>query len=237
MHMTIELSDARRTLADARVTYAATAKDEATLRAQKETLRIITCRPGEIRQQIGAAQASYDAAMSAWADAGAQGEPPSPPAALATLAKTLAQAEAQGAAAAAAAARLDGPIADAADASKAAHAVVGAAVHALLVGEILPPLVQAAQDAQLQAHALAEQVRGLGWITREFIEPLPALGTLAGAATDAVQAGASIELEPGGAAASREQWRELIKGLFEGDVAQLPPAPAARFRVAPRKVA
>ena len=235
--MTIELSDARRTLADARGAYAETAKAEAALRAQKETLRIITCRPGEIRQQLAAAQAIYDAAMSAWAGAGGQGEPPSVPAVLPTLDKALAQAEAQGAAAASAAARLDGPIADAADATKAAHAVVGAAVHALLVAEILPPLVARAQAVQLEAHALAEQVRGLGWITREFVEALPALGTLAGAATDAVQPGASIELEPGGAAASREQWRTLIKGLFEGTVATLPPAPAARFRVAPRKVA
>ena len=235
--MTIELSDARRTLADARVTYAATAKDEATLRAQKETLRIITCRPGEIRQQIAAAQASYDAAMSAWADAGAQGEPPSPPAALATLAKTLAQAEAQGAAAAAAAARLDGPIADAADASKAAHAVVGAAVQAMLATEVLPPLLEALHAVQLEAHARLDQLLALGWIGRDFAETIPALGNLAISVNAAAQVANSIELTAGAAAASREQWRTLIKDLFEGDVAQLPPAPAARFRVEPRKVA
>ena len=235
--MTTPLTDARRNLADARGAYAETAKDEATLRAQKESLRLLTCRPGEIRQQIGAAQATYDLAMSAWADAGGQGEPPSVPAVLGTLDKALAQAEAQGAAAAAAAARLDGPIADAAEASKAARAVVAGAVSAVLANEILPPLLQAAQDAQLRAHALAEQVRGLGWITREFVEALPALGTLAGVAAAAVQMANTIELEAGGARASREQWITLIKGLFEGEVAQLPPAPAARFRVEPRKVA
>ena len=234
---TTPLTDARRTLADARAAYADTAKAEAALRAQKETLRLITCRPGEIRQQLATAQASYDAEMSAWADAGAQGTPPTVPAGLATLDKALVQAEAQGAAAASAAARLDAPIAAAADATKAAHAVVGGAVLALLANEVLPPLVQAAQDAQLEAFARLDQVLALGWMAREFAASIPALGNLAISVNAAAQMANNIELQPGGAAASRQQWRELLKALFEGEVAQLPPAPTARFRVEPRKIA
>ncbi len=235
--MTPQLSDARRHLADARAAYADTAKAEAALRAQKETLRLITCRPGEIRQQIGAAQASYDAEMSAWADAGAQGTPPTVPAGLATMDNALTQAEAQGAAAAAAAARLDAPIAQAANATAAARGVVGGAVQALLANEVLPPLLEALHGVQLEAHARLDQLLALGWIAREFADSIPALGNLAIGVNAAAQVANSIELTPGAAAASREQWRTLIKDLFEGDVAQLPPAPAARFRVAPRKIA
>lgn len=231
------LPDHQQHLADAQAAHAEAAKAEAALRAQWETLRQVAFRPDEIKRQIAAAQETYDAAMASWADAGAQGEPPNAPAALATLAKTLAQAEAQGAAAAAAAARLEARIALAQGATKEAHAVVGAAVHALLANEVLPPLVQAVQAAQLEAYALLNQLLGLGWIVGDFRESLPALGNLAIAVNSAAQVANNIELQPGGAQASRQQWREMIQGLFAGTVAKLPPAPPARFRVAPKKVA
>ncbi|MDE3140382.1 MAG: hypothetical protein ACYCZI_01745 [Metallibacterium scheffleri] len=228
------ITERQQAILDARSAQQQAADALGKLHQQLNTLRTITQTPRDVQARFDAAQASYRDDLGKWAATGATGATPTPPPDLVTLQAQLSEAHAQAEAAAAAAASLQ-PKIDAAQANVAeAFRRVGAAVLDFIAQEALPPLVQAARAANLQTHALRQQIAALGIVAPEFRDLMPGLTRLSGITWDAAMDN-SVELVPHGAEASRVQWRGAISALLEGEPFVLGTAPATRYLTEPRR--
>ena len=229
------LTGRQQAIIDARAAHQQASDAVAALQQRLTALQAITQAPRDVQTRIDAAQAAYRDDMGKWAASGAKVPAPTAPADLATLQVQLAESHAQAEAAAAAAASLRPQIEHAQAAAKEAFRRLGQAIHEQIAHEALPPLIKAAQEAQLLTNSLREQIAALGIVAPEFRDLMPGLTQLSGMAIDAVTSSA-IGLVPHGAETSRAQWRSAIAGLFEGAPFALGAAPASHFTVQPRQL-
>lgn len=227
-------SSRQQAILDARAAHQQASDTVATLQQRLGALQAIAQSPRDVQTRLDAAQAAYRDDMGKWAASGAKGPAPTAPADLATLQAQLAEAHAQAEAAASAAASMRPQIEQAQGEAKEAFRRLGQAIHEQIAHEALPPLIRAAQEAQLLTNSLREQIAALGIVAPEFRDLMPGLTRLSGMAIDAVSSTA-VGLVPHGAETSRAQWRSAITALFEGEPFALGDAPASRFAIDPRR--
>jgi len=191
---------------------------------QRQALLDLGQRPAEIAERLQAARDEHMAALTAWAEAGASGESPAPPAAIAKLEAQLAIANREADAAAKAAAKFDPGIAEAQQEADAALAELKhRRTHVLY--QIAAPMIDEYQQAALKANSLREHLAGLGHVGKNLLDENPGLSGLSMAIGDAIRF--RPVLEPGGAEASRQAWRDVIADLGGDASAELGAAPAS----------
>lgn len=220
--MTIELSDARRTLADAQAELRAASAEQAKVHAHREKLLDVGRRHTDLRRQLEQAQQAHSQALVAWAGAGAEGDAPPAPAAIEKLAKDVAAAERSASAADQAARDFQGEIDKAAQVCAQALDRLRAARREVLA-EVAVPLIAAYRDSKASAEALLQHIFGLQAIARELSTEVPSIGTLTGSIASAMNF--HPVLAPGGAQASRDAWKRLVSALFDDATAELGAAP------------
>ena len=220
--MTIELSDARRTLADAQAELRAASAEQAKVHAHREKLLDVGRRHTDLRRQLEQAQQAHSQALVAWAGAGAEGDAPPAPAAIEKLARDVAGAERSANAADQAARDFQGEIDKAAQACADALQRLRDARREVLA-ETAVPLIAAYRDSKASAEALLQHVFGLQFIARELAVEVPSIGTLTGSIAAAMNFHPA--LAPGGAQHSRDCWKRLVADLFDDPSAELGPPP------------
>ena len=228
--MTIELSDARRTLADAQAELRAASAEQAKVHAHREKLLDVGRRHTDLRRQLEQAQQAHSQALVAWAGAGAEGDAPPAPAAIEKLAKDVAAAERSASAADQAARDFQGEIDKAAQVCAQALDRLRAARREVLA-EVAVPLIAAYRDSKASAEALLQHIFGLQFIARELAVEVPSIGTLTGSISAAMNFHPA--LVPGGAQHSRDCWKKLVADLFDDATAELGPAPNVIDAAAP----
>lgn len=210
------LSPARQALADAQAALKAAGEKHKTNHDRHQALLAITQRQDPIRAQIAEAEAAHAASLNEWASNGATGDSPAAPATLAKLTSALAVAERESAAAQQAAKAFEPQLAE-------SQAVVNTALENLrrvrgrVLLEIARPLVARYRAAQSEATALREHLAGFGRLGPS--PELPDYTTIMSSINAAVDF--RPVLEPGGAEASRQAWREVITALAGDPTAQL----------------
>ena len=220
--MTTMLSDTRKTLAAAQAELRAASDAQAKVHAHREKLLDVSRRYTELRTQLAAAQQAHSDALVSWATAGAQGDPPTPPAAVERLARDVATAARAADAANQAARDYQGEVDAAAQVCAQALDRLRAARRAVLA-EIAIPLIAEYRDAKGTSEALLQHVFGLQYIARELSTEVPAIGTLTGSIAAAMNFHPA--LVPGGAQHSRDCWKKLVADLFDDATAELGPPP------------
>lgn len=218
--MSAALTPARQALADAQAALKAAGEKHQANHDRHQALLAITQRSEPIRAQLAEVEAAHAAALSEWANNGASGDSPAAPAALTKLTTALAVAEREAGAAQTAVKAFEPKLAQSQAAVNAALQNMRRARGQVLF-EIARPLVERYREAQFEATALREHLLGLG-----MIGPSPELPDYT-AITQAINASANLRpvLEPGGAEASRQAWRDVIAALADDPAAQLGPAP------------
>lgn len=216
----MQLTAARQALADAQAALSAAGEKHQANHDRHQALNAITRRADPIRAQLADVEAAHAAALNEWASNGATGDSPPAPAALAKLTNALAVAECEAAAAQTAVRAFEPKLAESQAAMDAALVNLQRARGQVLY-EIAKPLVERYRAAQFEATALREHLLGLG-----KIGPSPELPNYT-AITQAINASINLRpvLEPGGAEASRQAWRDVIAALAGDPTAQLGPAP------------
>ena len=220
--MTIQLTDTRRTLADAQAALQSASAEQAKVHARREKLFAVGKRHADLRTQLEEAQGAHSQALVAWAGAGAEGDAPPAPAAIEKLARDVAAAERSASAADQAARDFQGEVDAAAQACAAALERLRAARREVLA-ETAVPLIGRYRDAKATAEALLQHVFGLQYIAKELATEVPAIGALTGSIASAMNY--HPVLEPGGAQHSRDCWKRLVTALFDDPSAELGPAP------------
>ncbi len=220
--MTTQLSDTRKTLADAQAALQAASAAQARVHAHREKLLDVSRRHTELRQQLEQAQQAHSQALVAWASAGAQGDAPTAPPAIEKLARDVAAAERSASAADQAARDYQGEIDAAAQACAAALQRLRDARRAVLA-EVAVPLIGRYRDAKGTAEALLQHIFGLQNIARELKDEVPGVADLTCRIGDAMNFHPT--LAPGGAQHSRDCWKRLVTALFDDPSAELGPAP------------
>ncbi|HKZ10389.1 MAG TPA: hypothetical protein VJL61_06755 [Rhodanobacteraceae bacterium] len=214
------LSAARQALAEAQAALKVAGEQHQANHDRHQALNAITRRAEPIRAQLAEVEAAHAAALEEWATNGATGDSPSAPTALAKLTNALAVAERETTAAQTAAKAFEPKLAESQAAMDTALQNMRRARGQVLY-EIARPLVERYRAAQFEATALREHLFGLG-----MIGPSPELPDYT-AITQAINASSNLRpvLEPGGAEASRQAWRDVIAALAGDPTAQLGPAP------------
>jgi len=194
------------------------------LHEQRQRLLDFGKRPAEIGERLQAARDEHMAALKAWSESGASGDSPAPPASIGKLEAQLAVANREADAAASAAAKFDPGIAEAQQAADTALAELQhRRIHVLY--QIAAPMIEEYQRTMLEANSLREHLAGLGHVGKDLIDENRGLSGVFMAIGDAIRFGPV--LEPGGAEASRQAWRDLIANLAGDANAELDPAPAS----------
>ena len=220
--MTAQLSDARRNLADAQAALQSASAEQATIHARRQKLLDVSTRYAALKTQLADAQQAHSDALVSWATAGAQGDPPTPPAAVERLARDVATAARAADAADQAARDYQGEIDKAAEACAAALERLRAARREVLA-EVAVPLIGRYRDSKASAESLLQHVFGLQFIARELSTEVPAIGTLTGSIAAAMNF--HPVLAPNGAQHSRDCWKRLVSALFDDPTAELGPPP------------
>jgi len=191
---------------------------------QRQKLLDFALNPDAIKVELEAARNEHTAALKAWAESGATGDSPTPPASVAKLEAKLAIAQREADAADAAAHALDPALAAAQQAADTALAELKhRRTHVLY--QIAAPMIDEYQQAALKANSLREHLLGLGHVGKDLLDENPGLSGLSMAIGDAIRF--RPVLEPGGAEASRQAWRDLIADLGGDPNAELGAAPAS----------
>lgn len=220
--MTAQLTDARRTLADAQAELKKAAEAQARIGADHAKLLAVVTRHTELAAQLEAAQQAHSADLVAWASAGAEGDPPPAPAAVEKLARDVAAAARAAEAAKQAAAQHQAKVDEAAQIAWEALQRLRAARREVLA-EVAAPMILEYRQARSKAEAMLQHTFGLQAIVRDLKDEVPSVGDL----THKIGMAMNFHpvLEPGGAEYSRQQWRELVRALFDDPNAELGPAP------------
>ena len=187
---------------------------------QRQKLLDFALNPDAIKVELEAARNEHTAALKAWAESGATGDSPTPPASVAKLEAKLAIAQREADAADAAAHALDPALA-------AAHTALAELKHRRthVLYQIAAPMIDEYQQAALKANSLREHLAGLGHVGKNLLDENPGLSGLSMAIGDAIRF--RPVLEPGGAEASRQAWRDVIADLGGDASAELGAAPAS----------
>lgn len=182
----------------------------------------VTTRYSDLKAQLDQAQQAHSAALVAWAGAGAEGDAPTPPAAVEKLARDVAAAERAANAADAAAKEHQTEIDKAAQACAVAIERLRVMRREVLA-EVAVPLIAEYRAAKATAEALMQHIFGLQAIARELKNEVPAIGDLTASIGNAMNF--QPVLAPGGAQQSRDAWKRLVADLFDDPTAQLGAAP------------
>lgn len=216
-------TEAQKQLESARQYLTKITQDEEAVRERQQKLLGIVQQRDVLQTQIKEAEAVHAAALGQWADDGASGDAPKPPASIATLTRKLESAKSTAAAAEQAAEGQQAQIDAAAQASAQALRGVKIARRACLV-EIIKPLIVRLREARSQQLSIAEHLGGLTQVTRELTDEVPGIASISSEIATALRF--APQLTPGGAEASREAWIKLVAALFDDATAQIGAAPA-----------
>lgn len=191
---------------------------------QRQKLLDFALKPSAISTELEAARAEHTVALRAWAEAGAAGDSPAPPASIARLEAKLAIAQREADAADTAAHALDPSLAAAQQAANTALTELRHRRERVLY-EIASPMIDEFYATTFRANSLREHLTGLGMVGRDLIDENPGLSKVFMAINDAIRV--FPVLEPGGAEVSRQAWRDLIAALAGDPNAKLAEAPAS----------
>lgn len=179
-------------------------------------------------KELADARDAHADTLKAWAEAGAKGDAPKPPARLAQLESRVLTARSEAEAANAAAHAMQGAVdAAQAEADKALREMEVRRV--AVIAEELAALADEYRAGVLRVNSLREHISGLGRISGELLPHNPGITRLPVGDILRFQP----ELVPDGAEASRQAWRDLVAALAGNAEATLGPAPASIDRFFP----
>lgn len=222
---TAKTPTAREYLRQAQAKLKEAADKRQRIHEQRQRLLDFSQRPEEIAERLRAARGEHTAALRAWAESGATGDSPAPPAGIAKLEAQLAIANSEAHAAATAAAAFDADLAAAQQAADAALAELRYRREDVLY-VIAAPLVEEFKRAAFKANSLREHLAGLGMVGGALLKESPRITKVGMDINDVVSRFRPM-LEPGGAEASRQAWQNLIADLASDADAGLDSAPAS----------